>query len=264
MKKQGCGFRPAMVAAFLFFLVQAHPVKAQNFAFQPGEKVTYSISYRVIGIYINAGSVAFSASKTDHPSGAVYHFVGEGSTNARYDWIFKVRDRYESYFDTTMLQPIKAIRSVSEGKYKKYEEVLFDRQNNFAATKKGNVKIPDNVQDVISSVYYMRNIDFTKYKTGDKIPFNMFFGHAVYNLHVRYQGKEIIKTGYGAFTAIKVQPMLLKGDTFREEDDMTIWITDDKNHLPLRIESKLKVGSIKADLSGYQNLRYPLSGNAGK
>ncbi len=232
-------------------------VYGQDFAFQDGEKLTYSIGYKVIGLYINAGSATFTAYKTNYPA-SIYHFIGEGSTNATYDWVFKVRDRYESYFDITAMQPVKTIRSVNEGKYKKYEEVVFDHQTNTAITKKGSIKLPDKIQDVISSVYYMRSLNFNNYKKGDKILFNMFFGHEVYNMYVRYVGKEIIKTDFGICSVIKIQPMLLKGDTFKDEDDMVIWITDDQNHIPLRIESKLKVGSIKVDLSSYQNLKFPL------
>lgn len=264
MKNRKHLFLSAFVSVFLSFSLQTYCAHAQDFTCQPGEKLTYSIGYKVAGIYIKAGSARFSVDKPEQPSGTIYHFTGEGSTNSAYDWIFKVRDRYESYFDIITMHPVKAIRNVNEGKYKKHEEVVFDLQNKVAVTNKGPVKIPEAVQDVISSVYYMRSLDFKKYKKGDKIPFNMFFGHEVYNLYVQYIGNEIIRTDYGTLNSIKLQPMLLKGDVFKNEDDMEIWITNDSNHIPLRIESKLKVGSIKVDLSSYENLKYPLVANKGK
>ena len=119
-------------------------------------------------------------------------------------------------------------------------------------------KVPQNIQDVISAVYCARNLDYTGYKVGDKIPFNMFFGSEVYNIYIRYAGKETVKTKYGNVRTIILKPLLLKGDTFKGGEDMTVWVTDDNNHVPVKIESKLSVGSIKVDLANYQNLRYPL------
>jgi len=243
----------------VFLIMLSLSANAQNHAFQPGEKITYSVAYHVIGVYVNAGTASFTTAKVNYGDGEVYHFVGEGATNTRYDWIFKVRDRYESYFDANTMQPVKAIRNVSEGKYKKYEEVSFDTQANTVVTPKGVYKVPANIQDVISTVYYARNIDYSKYKKGDKIPFNMFLGSTVYNIYIKYVGKETVKTKYGIFNAIKLQPLLLKGDTFKGGEGMTVWVTDDNNHIPVRIESELSVGSIKVDLKQYENLKYPLA-----
>jgi hypothetical protein len=246
-----------LASVFLFMLSLS--AGAQNYAFQPGEKITYSVAYHVIGMYVNAGTASFTTTKASYGDAEIYHFVGEGATNSRYDWIFKVRDRYESYFDANTMKPVKAIRNVSEGKYKRYEETTFNTQTNTAVTPKGEYKVPVNIQDVISSVYYARNIDYSKYKFGDKIPFNMFLGSSVYNIYIRYVGKGTVKTKYGTVNALKLQPLLLKGDTFKGGEGMTVWVTDDNNHIPVRIESELSVGSIKVDLKQYENLRYPLA-----
>src|SRR5690242_9271985 len=72
-------------------------------AFQPNEKISYNVYYNVIGIYVNAGTASFTTSTERFQNSDVFHVVGEGSTNPKYDWIFKVRDRYESYFNTTDL-----------------------------------------------------------------------------------------------------------------------------------------------------------------
>ena len=230
-----------------------------NTAFLPNESLTLNIFYSVIGIYVNAGTATFTTTLEKLNNKPVYHAVGIGTSNSKYDWIFKVRDRYESYFDTTRLQPLKFIRNVDEGGYKKTENVTFDRQNNLANTTKGSFKVPDCVQDVLSAVYYARNINFNKYKVDDKIPFSMFLDNEVYNLYIRYMGKEIVKTRYGKFRAIKFKPLLVKGTIFEGGEKMTVWISDDKNHIPLRIESPIAIGSVKVDMMQYRNLRYPLS-----
>jgi len=228
-------------------------------AFQPREKISYNVYYNVIGIYVNAGTATFTTSGERFQNTDVFHVVGEGSTNPRYDWIYKVRDRYESYFNTTDLQPVKFIRQINEGKYKKHEEVTFNQQANTATTKNGVYKVPENVQDVISVMYYARNINYDQYKSGDKIPFSMFLDDKVYNMYINYVGKETIKTKYGTFKAIKLKPLLLKGSIFDGGEKMTIWVTDDPNHIPVRVESPIVVGSVKVDLMHYENLRHPVT-----
>ncbi|HEX5154935.1 MAG TPA: DUF3108 domain-containing protein [Parafilimonas sp.] len=234
---------------------------ARNKAFLPNEVLTFSVFYSVIGLYVNAGTASFTTTLEKLNNTPVYHAVGEGKSNSRYDWIFKVRDRYETYFDTTTLQPLKFIRRVDEGGYKKNEDVTFDHQSSTATSTKGTYKVPPCIQDVLSAVYYARNIDFNKYKPEDKIPFSMFLDNEVYNLYIRYLGKEVVKTRYGKFNAIKFKPLLVKGTIFEGGEKMTVWVSDDPNHIPLRVESPIVVGSIKVDMMKYRNLRYPLSSN---
>jgi hypothetical protein len=230
-----------------------------NTTFSHGEQISFKIYYNVIGFFVDAGDASFAVNQTRLNNKPVYNIVGIGNSNPRYDWIFKVRDRYESYIDTATLRPYKFIRNVDEGGYKKYEHVIFDQEKNEAVSQHGIFKVPPCIQDVLSAIYYARNIDFSKYKTEDKIPFNMFLDDQVYSLYIRYLGKEIIKTRYGKFRAIKFKPMLIKGTIFEGGEKMTVWVSDDANHIPLRIESPITVGSVKVDMMSYKNLRYPIS-----
>lgn len=230
-----------------------------NRSFRVNEKVNYKVFYSIAGIYLDAGDATFSSTLKKLNNRPVFHVVADGKTNPRYDWIFKVRDRYESFIDTASMQPLKFIRNVSEGSYKKYENVTFNRDANTAVTNEGVYKVPNCVQDVISSIYYARNIDFNKYKPGDRINFSMFLDNELYSMYIRYLGKETVKTKYGKFRAIKFKPLLLKGSIFEGGEKMTVWVSDDANHLPLRIESPISVGSVKIDMMQYDNLRYPLT-----
>jgi hypothetical protein len=112
---------------------------------------------------------------------------------------------------------------------------------------------------VLSAIYYARNINFDKYKPGDRIPFTMFLDNEVYNMYIRYLGKETIKTKYGKFDAVKFKPLLIKGTIFEGGEKMTVWVSDDANRIPVRVESPISVGSVKVDMMGYRNLRYPLT-----
>ncbi|MBS1592278.1 MAG: DUF3108 domain-containing protein [Bacteroidetes bacterium] len=250
----------------LLLAVISFPLKAgddfcgvKNFAFHEGENLTYVVFYSVIGVYINAGTATFNTSLENYNGKHVYHVTGTGFSNPSYDWIFKVRDKYETYIDTATLQPYKFIRNVDEGGYKTYENVTFNKQNSTAITTKGVYTVPTCVQDVLSAIYYARNIDFNKYKVDDKIPFDMFLDNEIYHLYVKYLGKETVKTKYGKFKAIKFKPLLIKGTIFEGGEKMTVWVSDDANHIPLRIESPISVGSIKVDMMQYKNLRHPLT-----
>ncbi len=231
----------------------------KNTAFKNGEVVTMKVFYSALGAYVGAGEATFTTKIERFNGRPAYHFVGEGKSYSFFDNFFKVRDRYESYVDTATLLPLKFIRNVDEGGHKIYNNVSFNHSANTATSTNGVFKITDCIQDVVSSMYYARNIDFDKYKPGDKIPFDMFLDDEVYHLYLRYMGKEKIKTRYGKFKAIKFKPLLIKGTMFEGGEKMTAWVSDDPNRLLLRVESPISVGSVKVDMMAYKNLRYPLT-----
>jgi hypothetical protein len=260
---------PVIFAAFLGLLftigiINPTVATAQNSylptdAFKHGEKITFTVFYNVVGMYVNAGTAVLTTKKEKYNNANAYHVVAEGITNKKYDWIFKVRDRYESYFDSETLKPYKFTRDVSEGDVKFKEEVVFNRKNNTAVSNNKAYKVPNGVMDVINAMFHARNIDYNAYKEGDKVSFSMFLDNQVYNMYIRYLGKEEVKTRYGTFKAIKLRPLLLKGSIFEGGEKMTLWVTDDANHIPVRVETKIAVGSVKVDMMDYENIKHPLS-----
>jgi hypothetical protein len=231
----------------------------RNQSWQSGETIKYHVYYTLAGIFVYGGDANFNVNLEKLNNKPVYHIVGDGKTIPFFDGFFKVRDRYESFIDTATLQPYKFIRNVLEGDFKKFETVTFNHAANTATSQGGTFKIPECIQDVLSAIYYSRNIDFNKYKPGDKIPFSMFIDDKVYNLFIRYLGKERIKTKYGKFNAIKFKPLLIEGTIFSGGEKMTVWVSDDENKIPVRIESPISVGSVKIDMMGYSNIRHKLS-----
>jgi hypothetical protein len=229
----------------------------RNTAFSPGEQLTYKVSWVLAGVSVNGGEATFNTSLEKYQGKNVYHVVAEGKTT--HDMFFKVRDKYESYIDTSTLQPYKFIRNVNEGGYKTIENVSFYKATNTAITNTGTYSIPSCVQDVVSAIFYARNIDFEKYHPNDTIPFDMFLDRRVYHLYIRYLGKTTIRTKYGKFRTIKFRPLLVKGNMFEGGEKMTMWVTDDPNHIAVRIESPITLGKVSVDMTGCHNLRYPLS-----
>lgn len=231
----------------------------RNISFKGNEEISFTVYYAVAGIYVNAGNATFTSQLEMINNRQVYHITGEGKTNSSYDWVYKVRDKYETYIDTATMQPLKFVRNVNEGGYKKYQNITFNKTANTAVATDGVFKVPACVQDPVSSMYYARNIDFSKLRPDDKIPFSLFLDNEVHNMYIRYVGREEIKTKYGKFHALKIKPLLLKGQMFEGGENMTVWITDDANHIPVRVESTLAVGKVKIDMMSYANLRYPLT-----
>lgn len=230
-----------------------------NTSFQSGESLTYKVFYTVAGAYLGVGEANLSYKLEHYNDKDVYHAVAEGKTYSFYDNIFKVRDRYESYIDTATLQPYKFIRNVYEGGYKTYENITFLKNTNTAVTAGNVYKVPSCIQDVMSALAYIRNIDFSHLKSGDKIPFYLFLDKQVYHLYIRYLGKETIRTKYAKFRAIKFKSMVMKSNIFDGGEKMTVWVSDDANHIALRAESPIVIGKVKVDMVNCKGLRYPLS-----
>ncbi|RBL93955.1 DUF3108 domain-containing protein [Chitinophaga flava] len=228
----------------------------RNASFNAGESITFKVMYNLGKMYVGAGEAIFTVNLERFANRDVYHIVGDGRTFRAYDWIFKVRDKYETFLDTATMQPLKFLRNVNEGGYKIYNNVVFNQAAHQAVSTNGTFPVPPCVQDVISSIYYARNIDFSKAQEGDKIPFAMFLDDQVYNIYIRYLGKEEVNTRFGKFRAIKFKPLLIKGTIFEGGEKMTVWVSDDANKVPLRIESPISVGNIIVDMVNYTNLRH--------
>lgn len=229
-----------------------------NNAFSAGEVLVYRVAYHWNSLWFNAGEVSFTVNNSVYGDRDVYHIVGYGATYKSYDWFYKVRDTYETYIDQETLLPYKFIRNVYEGGFTFYENVSFNHNTGKAITLKREHNIPDCTHDVLSAIYFARNLDFNSYRVNDTIPLRLFLDDSLYNVYIRYLGKEVIKSRKGTFQCIKFRPLLIEGTMFKGGERMTVWVTDDENRIPVIIESPIVVGSIRADLHRWQNLRHPM------
>lgn len=251
------------LSATLLFAQAPHSCSVQNKAFNPGEKIIYKVVYNWNSLWLNAGEVSFTVSDAVYGSDKVYHVVGDGTTYKSYDWFYKVRDTYETYIEQSTMKPLKFIRNVNEGGYTIYNNVTFKHAEGKAISTKGEYKIPDCTQDVLSAVYYARNIDFNQYKVNDTIPLNLFLDDSLYHVYIRYLGKEVLKTKTGEYNCIKFKPLLINGTMFRGGEKMTVWVTDDDNKIPVLVESPIVVGFIRAELYKADGLRSPMKAKTG-
>lgn len=242
------------------------PCFMENKTFQGGEEITYKLYYNLGIMWLSAGEVTFKV----NDMGSQYHVAVAGRTYKSYEWFFKVRDYYDTYIDKNSLLPKTAIRNVREGKYRLYDEITFDQENKKASSLRGKTKdvatkknynLGECMHDMLSVIYYSRNIDFESYKEGEEFPVKIFMDKEVWPLNVKYKGKQSRKKvkGKGKFNTIKFSPQVVSGRVFKEGEEMMVYVSDDKNRIPLLIESPVSVGSVKAVLKNYKGLKYDMT-----
>ncbi|MBA7577680.1 hypothetical protein ES708_19533 [subsurface metagenome] len=238
-----------------------------NFAFQEGEIIHYQAYYNWGFIWLNAGYVQFEVKEGNYLGRPVYHFDSYGVSHKSYDWIFKVRDRYQAYLDKETLRPLWFRRESYEGGFEVNNEYFFNQEGNLMYSntenserpfKQDTLEIPPCTFDVLSFVYYCRNMDFTSYAIGDSIPVTSVLDNEIFELYIRYLGKDTIKTKAGQeYSCIKFSALLIEGTIFKGGEDMFVWITDDDNRIPVLVEAKILIGSVKAFLESTEGLRNP-------
>lgn len=235
-----------------------------NHTFQGGEKLRFRIYYNWKFVWVPAGEVEFSVVE----DATNYHVKVIGKTYSAYESFFKVDDLYMSRIDKSTLLPEYFLRDVEEGNYNRYDSILFDQQNLHAASywgkqredaKKIEFQMEGCVQDMVSVLYFVRNLDYSSYEDETIIPISIFFDKELYPLKMEVNKREKKKIkGLGKFKTIKLIPEAVDGHVFDEDTKMDVWISDDKNKIPLLIESPLTIGSAKAVLIKHEGLRYPL------
>jgi hypothetical protein len=235
-------------------------VPESDFAKEPvfldGEILTYRIHYG----FITGGEVKISARQTNLNNKAVFHAVLSGKTTGLIDRIYRVHDIYESYFDPETNLPDKAIRNIREGSYTYYDEVMYNQAEMYIESQRnGHVSVPRNTLDMASVMYYVRRLNLQSLKENDIISLDTYFGDELFPFYIVYKGKETISIGSGKYRCFKFVPIVEPGRVFENNDDMTIWFTDDDNKLPVSIKFDIWVGSFRCDLLKYENIKYPLT-----
>lgn len=226
-------------------------------SFKAGERLTFKVFYNMGFIWLHAGNAEFSTRAEELGNHKVLHIRGDGRTVKSYEWFYKVNDQYETYLDQETMLPLRFVRNVNEGDMSFRHDVTFVRNQQKAVSAGKEYPVPQCTQDVLSAIYFARNINYDNFHPGDRIPFDMFLDDKVYSLYIKYLGKETIETKMGRFHAIKIAPLLIEGTIFSGGEKMVVWVSDDKNHLPLRVDSPIIIGSIKVDLMAYENLQNP-------
>ncbi len=230
-------------------------------SFKEGEWFEFRIYY---GIF-NASYASLELSKDTISKIPVFHAKGYGKTTGLARLFFKVEDYYDSYFSIEKTQPVLFKRNIYEGGYTKNVEILFEHQKGIAEVynkkkrTRNKFQIKENTQDLISAFYYLRNFFPDELiNLNQSFSIDMFFDNENYVFKLKYLGKQTLETKFGKISCLKFRPIVQADRIFREQESVTLWLSDDKNKVPIRLQADLLIGSIKADLENYKNLKYPL------
>lgn len=188
---------------------------------------------------------------------------GKGWTVGMFKWFFKVEDDYTTYINKETLLPEYFKRYVSEGGYTIKREIDFDRNVDSARVydlkhdTDTTIVITPTTGDMISSFYYARSFSADTLKVNDLLPFDVFMDNEIFKFSLKFLGREIIDTKFGNIKCLKFSPRVQGGRVFKDDESVLLWVTDDRNKIPMRIKSALRVGSIKVDLDAFKGLKYP-------
>jgi hypothetical protein len=183
--------------------------------------------------------------------------------------MYKVRDKYTSISDTGLyLAPFYFERKVEEGSTFIHNRYLFSTESNSVEFQKVDrtgeittkeIEVKESTSDVLTMIYRARLLPFHLFNTGQKIPINLLLDGEIHQTHIEFMGTEKIKVrNKGYITCYKFKPLLIDGTIFNAGDEMTVWVSKDRNRVPILVETPILVGSIKAAVSNTENLLYPL------
>jgi hypothetical protein len=245
-----------------FILVVSSSGYGQTDSYKVGEKVNYIIQYG----FITGGTASLEITSEILDGKEVWHSKILARTTGMADAIYKVLDIYESFIDPVTELPVKSIRNIREGRYRKYNVVLFDHKTRrdsaiLTSDLTGKHIAPPKIHDILSCFYYFRNhilpID-SNLKKGELTTITTWFTDQLYPIRLRYIGTEEIKTKVGRIKCHKFNPVTEKGRLFKTEEDVSFWFSADKNYLPVKIRFDIFVGAFSVEIVNYEGLMYPL------
>lgn len=244
----------------IFVTLSLSFVQKDKHNYQNGEFLRYRIHYGIL----NAGFATLEVSEKNYEGKPHFHVIGKGSTSGAVRAFYKVDDLYETYIDKSNNLPSKFIRNISEGGYTRDQVITFDHTKKVAKVhdrKEQNIFYKDfqgEVQDLLSAFYYLRNQDASSLKTGDFLGVDILMADETYKFKLKILGRETIRSRFGRIECIKIRPYVQSGRIFKASESVTMWVSDDANLIPIQIKAELAVGSLKADIHEYKNIKTPL------
>lgn len=258
-----------LILLLVFFFPEHTSGQSFDYPFKSGEYARYGAYYNWHFIWIQNGEVDFRADTMQYKQKDAWHLKVLGKSLKAYDLLYTVRDTFETFCTYNSFLPIYSRRVMNHAKDHSVHQYEFDYFSGKIATRikqekktiyQAVIPIQNNTFDILATAYNFRKFDFNKLFIGEKVPYRMIIDRQIADLYFRYLGTENVKTRIGKeYRCHKVSVYLLQGDFFPEGEYMKIWFTDDKNHLPVQVETEILMGSVKALLLETKSMKYPLT-----
>lgn len=242
----------------LLFFALGFTQKLDNI--QSGEVLHYRIHYGLL----NAGTATLTTLKTNYKGQPHFYVKGYGRTTGAVRAFFKVEDHYESFINYNTGLPSFYVRNVQEGGYTQHFETVFNHTNQtlILTDKEKNsssvVKSVKGVQDMLSAFYYLRSLDSTELRVGSVKKLSVWIDDEMFPFQIKVVGTENVKTKFGTINCLKIVPQVMSGRVFKDKEGVTLWVSNDRNYVPVAIKAELAVGSLKASMETYKGVKYPL------
>lgn len=251
-----------LVLSFFTITISAQSYRnVDNKAFDTGEKLTYDIAFSsLLTGNMTAGKLTLEVmpDKKTVTNRSAFHVVAQGNSTGFIEFFYKVNDRFESYIDEKAIVSLKFIQRKRENNYKKNDTMYFNQLERKAKSSQKEFDIPANAHDMVSALYFARTLEFDKIAKGSSFNIPFVIDDSVYHSKIIFIGRQIVKTKMGEFSCFAFKPMVATGKVFDQKYPMTFWVTDDSNHIPVLIESKLSVGKARIEITSCQGILKPI------
>lgn len=249
------------ISIILLFIWALSFAQLDNIA--SGEKLNYRIHYGPV----NAGTATLTSFKTRYKGIPHLYVKGVGRTSGAVKTFFKVEDLYESFINIETGLPSYYVRNVKEGSYRQHLAVAFNQSNqSLVITDRKNpangskiIKTVKGLQDMISSFYYLRGLSQSELKPGTVKNLNVWIDEEMFPFQLRVGGVETLSTKFGKISCLKIYPTVKDGRVFKTKESVVLWVSNDENHIPIAIKADLVVGSLRADIDSFSNVKFPLN-----
>ena len=225
-----------------------------NKAFAAGEYLRFDINYG----FVTAGEAVMVVSDTMMHERKCLRVDFHLKSKPFFDVFYKVEDRYRTVMDAQGLFPWHFEQHIREGGFRRDFVAEFDQLQHVARTTEGEYKIPPYVQDMMSAFYFARTVDYSGFKPGQKIHLQNFYKDSTYELDVKFRGRQTIEVEAGKFNCVVIEPLAKEGGLFKSDGRVYVWITDDERKIPIRVSSKIPIGSVDSELTDYYGINGPI------
>ncbi|NPD45054.1 MULTISPECIES: DUF3108 domain-containing protein [unclassified Lentimicrobium] len=253
------------ILIFIFCLL-LNPIFSQitlleEYPYAEGEIGTYIAIYELGFLEIQGGEVKFEVLASKNNKEDIFHFKSYGNSLPKYDWIYKIRDTFQSNVLKENFQPIYYKRNTSEGSYSVFNETYFQAEegkiimelsNTEQESREKTMDWQADVFDLQTACYYARLLNFENAMMGEGYEFKIIIDGQLYTIPIRYEGKEFIELNEQlSFNCYRISTKVIEGTIFKSNQTIKIWVSDDGRNIPVKVEAPIKVGQVKAELIDY-------------